>query len=583
MWAAQVEGPGGFVKPLALKFILESFAADPELERLFVNEARLAARLQHANLVAVFDFDRMQESEGALPGRYYIAMERVDGHDLRRVVQAAALRTRRIPPSIALYVAGEVLRGLRYVHERRDEPSGKRLELVHRDVSPHNVLIGMGGEVKLSDFGIAKARALHHTVDTRAGTVRGKLAYAAPEQLRSESLDHRADQFAMGIVLWELLAGRRLFDGASEMEIAEKVLAGEIPPLPAAAGVAPAVEDIARRMLSARPRDRFASTAEALSAVMAAPGYRADPAPLVDLMHALFPPQHLPVAPTAPVVLPDPVALALPQKRQMPPTMPMDMGQGARAPAAAAIAAGAVTVNRPLFESSGHGSGSYVSDVGASPWSRAARGRARAVGSPARRLVVGLVAVALVGGGAGVAIRRLRAARMKNTTAATGTTTEAGAGATASAGATGTDSVSPPAASAVPLSGSAVTAPELPKPSPPLPVEAPPDDQPGRQRELSGPPATPALRAASPPTQVEARPFPPAVSPLGSDRAVSSAPTALAPIPPAPLSPPPAPPPTTAPEAAVTPPFLATPPPATPPAAAKQRKGTAPTAAPILE
>ncbi len=132
VWAARVEGPQGFVKSLALKFILDSFAGDSELERLFVNEARLAAQLQHANLVSVFDFDKISDGNGQ--ARYFIAMERIEGQDLRRVLQNLVKRGRRLPPEIALHVAGEVLKGLRYVHERREPDTQRPLGLVLRDV-----------------------------------------------------------------------------------------------------------------------------------------------------------------------------------------------------------------------------------------------------------------------------------------------------------------------------------------------------------------------------------------------------------------------------------------------------------------
>lgn len=297
VWAARVEGPRGFVKSLALKFILDSFAGDPDLERLFVNEARLAAQLQHANLVSVFDFDKISDATGQ--GRYYIAMERIEGHDLRRVLQNLAKRGRRMPPEIALHVAGEVLKGLRYVHERRDPDTQRPLGLVHRDVSPHNILIGMGGEVKLSDFGIAKA--MTQSLGTKAGMIRGKLAYASPEQLRSETFDHRADQFALGVTLWEALAGHRLFDGTSEMDIINKVLRCQIPPLPAEVGVAPAVESVIRHMLAAHPDGRYASTGEAFTALLACPGYTSDGGGLEALMQEVFAPQSLAMPPTLPL------------------------------------------------------------------------------------------------------------------------------------------------------------------------------------------------------------------------------------------------------------------------------------------
>src|SRR5258708_7493166 len=259
VWAARVEGPQGFVKSLALKFMLESFAGDTELERLFVNEARVAAQLQHANIVSIFDFDKVTpEQGGGAGGRYYIAMERVEGRDLRQIALGALGAGQAFPRPLALYVAGEVLKGLRYVHERRGE--GRRpLGLIHRDVSPHNVLVAYTGEVKLSDFGIAKART-HSSSDGATGNIRGKLAYASPEQLENLALDHRTDQFALGITLWELLAGRRLFEGADEMEVMTRVSRCQIPPfssLPATRDIAPEVETVVRRMLYRRPEGRL--------------------------------------------------------------------------------------------------------------------------------------------------------------------------------------------------------------------------------------------------------------------------------------------------------------------------------------
>jgi serine/threonine protein kinase len=288
VWAARAEGPQGFVKPVALKFILESFSGDPELEKLFVKEARIAAQLQHANLVAVFDFDKVgAEQEHGLAGRYYIAMEHVEGHDARRVAQAAKHAGYMFPLPLALYLAGEVLKGLRYVHERRE--GGRSLGLVHRDVSPHNVLVGFSGEVKLSDFGIAKSLA--HSSRTKTGTIRGKICYASPEQLNGEPVDHRTDQFAMGVTLWEILAARPLFDGHNELEIIGQVLRCEIPPLVLAnpeRSLPPPVEAVVRKMLSAKRTDRYQSTADALSAVLALPGYTGDGFGLGDLVRTLF-------------------------------------------------------------------------------------------------------------------------------------------------------------------------------------------------------------------------------------------------------------------------------------------------------
>lgn len=315
VWSGHVEGPQGFVKPLALKFILDAFTGDSELERLFVNEARVAAQMQHANLVTVFDFGTVEEENRAGPmGRYYIAMERVDGRDLRRVLQGLAQRRRRLPVSIALYIAGEVLKGLRYVHERRDPITRRPLQLIHRDVSPHNVLIGRGGEVKLSDFGIAKA--MSQSLGTRSGMMRGKLAYAPPEQVRAEEVDHRGDQFALGVTLWEMLAERRLFDAADERDIVGRVLRGTVPRLPRHLEVARDVEDVVRRMLARSREDRFASTAAALSAVLATRDYSSDGAPLADLLQEVFPDDVTEPAATAPLMSAKPARpLATPELR----------------------------------------------------------------------------------------------------------------------------------------------------------------------------------------------------------------------------------------------------------------------------
>jgi serine/threonine protein kinase len=302
VWAARAEGPQGFVKPVALKFILESFSGDPELERLFVNEARIAARLQHANLVAVFDFDKIDaDQERGLAGRYYIAMERVEGRDLRQSTEAARRAGYVFPLGMALYVAGEVLKALRYVHGTRDASGAGGL--VHRDVSPHNVLVGFTGDVKLSDFGIAKARE-HSARNTKPGSLRGKIAYASPEQLSGLAVDHRTDQFAAGVTIWELLAGRKLFDGASDLEIIGKVARCEIPAmgaLPAPRDVPPAVEAVVRRMLAAEANARFPTTADALSAVLALPGYSPDGAPLGELMRALFTSSRVDLLQTQPI------------------------------------------------------------------------------------------------------------------------------------------------------------------------------------------------------------------------------------------------------------------------------------------
>lgn len=293
VWAARVEGPQGFVKAVALKFVVDT--GDPEMERLFVNEARVAAGLQHPNLVTVFDFDRVAD-DGLEPssgpgatGRYYLAMERIEGHDLRRVLRVCRERSLRFPLRLSLYVAGEVLKGLRYVHERPPQVGTERgvaasgagqdgggvgATLVHRDVSPHNILVAYTGDVKLSDFGIAKV--VTRVPGVQSGLVRGKVAYASPEQLLGRAVDHRSDQFSLGVTLWELLAGRRLFAGTTDVETMNRVLVGDVPALPGELEVPVAIEEVVQRMLAAEAERRYDTTAAALAAVTGLPGYSGD-------------------------------------------------------------------------------------------------------------------------------------------------------------------------------------------------------------------------------------------------------------------------------------------------------------------
>jgi serine/threonine protein kinase len=421
VWAARAEGPEGFVKPVALKFILESFSGDPELEKLFVKEARIAAQLQHANLVAVFDFDKVVvDPERGHGGRYYIAMEHVEGHDARRVAEAAKHAGYAFTVPLALYLGGEVLKGLRYVHERREK--GRLLGLVHRDVSPHNVLVGFSGEVKLSDFGIAKSLA--HSGRTRTGTVRGKLSYASPEQLSGESVDHRADQFAMGISLWEILAGRPLFDGNDEVEIVGKVIRCDIPSLGLVCPerkIPAAVEGFVRRMLEPRRADRFSTTADALSALLALPGYTGDGVGLGDLVRTLFhrasvgpaSTMNLPgslVASSAPLFGPaSSAAAAAPARRPAGGRGPAPRGDGARAGAARDV--------DPLPPSEIETRTMARAAVGRSPTGgrnvttapvRGSLGRSRsAIAAVAVAAVAGVVLLAIVVGGA-VSVRNRR-------------------------------------------------------------------------------------------------------------------------------------------------------------------------------
>jgi serine/threonine-protein kinase len=215
VWLARASGPAGVEKEVALKLVLGEHPAAGDFARMLVEEARLAARLTHANVVQVFEL----VEEG---GRHAIAMELVRGHDLGRVLERARQAGARLGLPRALHLCVEVARGLDYAH--RLSEGGRSLGVVHRDVSPANVLVSFEGEVKLADFGIA--RAMSQVGLTDPGTVKGKLAYMAPEQARGEPVDGRADVFALGVLAWELCTGRRLFARDSDAATLAALLAG---------------------------------------------------------------------------------------------------------------------------------------------------------------------------------------------------------------------------------------------------------------------------------------------------------------------------------------------------------------------
>ncbi len=238
----------GFEKRVCIKRILPHYLESEEFITMFRDEARTAARLQHANVVQVFDF-------GDVEGTLFLAMELVDGSDLRRVLETARKQGRSIAVGAALQIAIDMCKGLHHAHTLSD--GGRALGIVHRDVSPHNVLISKAGEVKVTDFGIARAaeRATH----TSTGMVKGKIAYMAPEQAQGLPFDHRLDQFATGVVLWEMLAGRRLFAADNDASTLKKVLACQVPPLAALRPEVPAaLDEVLARVLREAPADRFA-------------------------------------------------------------------------------------------------------------------------------------------------------------------------------------------------------------------------------------------------------------------------------------------------------------------------------------
>lgn len=211
----------GVTKPVVIKRVLGSYAEDPDFAQMFLNEARISVGLSHGNIVQVFDFGKVDDE-------YFLAMELVDGQTLKRVLKAAKARGLAcLPAPLAVGIALEMCRGLHHAHTRLDA-RGEPLGVVHRDLSPDNVLLSYEGEVKLTDFGIAKAR-LAGRPETEVGIVKGKYLYFSPEQARGEKLDARSDVYTVGTVLFQMLCGQRPADG-SEFEVMRRISEGELTP-----------------------------------------------------------------------------------------------------------------------------------------------------------------------------------------------------------------------------------------------------------------------------------------------------------------------------------------------------------------
>ncbi|MDP3499057.1 MAG: protein kinase [Myxococcales bacterium] len=250
VFLARQDGLRGFTKLVVVKRLLPQFARDPNFLEMFLNEARLAAQLHHPNIVQVFDL-------GEEGGLFFIAMEFVHGASLRTVKQVLTEAGKTLEPRLAASLCAQALNGLHHAHTLQDD-AGQLLRLVHRDVSPDNLLVGFDGVVKVVDFGIAKATASVSTTTT--GTVKGKFAYMAPEYLAGDPIDGRADVYSMGVVLYELLSGTRPFRGNSEPALIMSIMRDEPPPLHEKAPAVPAVlEAIVNRALAKDPAKRFQS------------------------------------------------------------------------------------------------------------------------------------------------------------------------------------------------------------------------------------------------------------------------------------------------------------------------------------
>ena len=244
---------GGFQKLVVIKLLRADLAEEQEFRQMFLAEARLAARLNHPHVVQTYDV-------GEDDGRYYLAMEYVDGQTLE-TARRSAEATRIFPPRLQLQVLVHVLSGLHYAHELKDY-DGKPLNVVHRDVTPSNILLGYDGRVKLVDFGVAKA--LDSGTQTRAGVVKGKTGYMAPEAFTdSGHVDRRADIYSVGVLLWETLVGRRMWKHLGSTDRLQRAIEGQIEPLRQLVPEVPqTLEQICMKALQLRPQDRFATAAE---------------------------------------------------------------------------------------------------------------------------------------------------------------------------------------------------------------------------------------------------------------------------------------------------------------------------------
>ncbi len=251
--AGRLLGPVGFSRTVAIKRLHPQFAKDPEFVSMFLDEARVAARIQHPNVVSTLDVV-------ALEGELFLVMEYVEGESLARVLRVLRHEKRPMPPKIAGTIVCNMLYGLHAAHEaksERDEPLG----IVHRDVSPQNVLVGVDGAARVLDFGVAKAAGRIQT--TREGQVKGKIAYMPPEQLAGEKVDRRLDVYAASVVLWEMLASRRLFDGDNDGAVLQQVLTGVItPPSHIVEGLPAGVDEIVLKGLARNPNHRFQTARE---------------------------------------------------------------------------------------------------------------------------------------------------------------------------------------------------------------------------------------------------------------------------------------------------------------------------------
>lgn len=253
IYRAKLVGVEGFEKVVAIKQILPHWSSNREFIDMLIDEAKVLLRLNHANIVHVFELNKQDDI-------YYLVMEYVDGADLRHVLKNLSERKEVLPVDLSLHIISQVLQALQYAHSRLDSTQ-QSLEIVHRDISPQNILLSRDGEVKVTDFGIAKI--IGKTNETVTGTLKGKFAYMSPEQALGRDIDHRTDIFAAGIVLYEMVTGQRCFKGKNDLETLEAVRAAHLD-FSSQAHLPQAIKDLISRALARDVDLRFQSAEDML-------------------------------------------------------------------------------------------------------------------------------------------------------------------------------------------------------------------------------------------------------------------------------------------------------------------------------
>ncbi len=249
------ESMEGFKKAVAIKRVLPNLTKNQKFVAMFLDEARLSLFLQHANIVQVFDISKTPDNA------YFLVMEYVDGCNLKALIDRQKQRGKRLEAAHTIYLMTECCKALNYAHVLEHPETGEPLGIVHRDISPPNILLSKNGEVKLVDFGLAKANSQIESTDP--GVVKGKFSYLSPEAASGVEVDHRADVFAVGIILWEMFTGRRLFHGDTDYQTVELVRQARVPSIQALnPEIEPELEQVVRKALALNPDDRYQHAAD---------------------------------------------------------------------------------------------------------------------------------------------------------------------------------------------------------------------------------------------------------------------------------------------------------------------------------